>query len=175
MKKLLLDQHGLMVLDAPEKDKVKHEYGASRSWEYEKALTEAKKGAVYLRKGQLYTIDDLGDDLKEGILYDIPEGYEVEILKEDGFGNRCYFEGYCTCKKYAILKPVTKVGNDGFMFDANSTYPKKQLTPNGIPDDAHSLEVFAIKNGEAFIGFKVSNGSFHFIQVPYTAPKPPQV
>lgn len=44
-----------------------------------------------------------------------------------------------------------------------------------IPLDAKDFEVFAIKdteNGkEAFIGFKLSNGDFHFIGVPYTKPK----
>ena len=47
-----------------------------------------------------------------------------------------------------------------------------------IPIDAHSFEVFAIKDCEesptgkqAFIGFKISNGDFHFIGVPYTEPK----
>jgi len=44
-----------------------------------------------------------------------------------------------------------------------------------IPNDAHSFEVFAIKDSEdsltgkqAFIGFKLKNGDFHFIGVPYT-------
>jgi len=47
-----------------------------------------------------------------------------------------------------------------------------------IPSDAHSFEVFAIKDCEesptgkqAFIGFKMANGDFHFIGVPYTEPK----
>jgi hypothetical protein len=55
-----------------------------------------------------------------------------------------------------------------------STKDKNSL----IPSDAHSLEVFAIKDcdesptgKQAFIGFKISNGDFHFIQVPYTEPK----
>jgi len=46
-----------------------------------------------------------------------------------------------------------------------------------IPNDAHSFEVFAIKDCEesptgkqAFIGFKLDNGNFHYIGVPYTAP-----
>jgi hypothetical protein len=46
-----------------------------------------------------------------------------------------------------------------------------------IPNDAHSLEVFAIKDCEdshtgkqAFIGFKLDNNDFHFIGVPYTEP-----
>ena len=46
-----------------------------------------------------------------------------------------------------------------------------------IPDDAHSFEVFAIKEcsdsptgKQAFIGFKLSNGDFHFIGVPFTEP-----
>jgi hypothetical protein len=46
-----------------------------------------------------------------------------------------------------------------------------------IPNDAHSFEVFAIQDCEysytgkqAFIGFKIENGNFHFIGVPYTEP-----
>jgi hypothetical protein len=46
-----------------------------------------------------------------------------------------------------------------------------------IPNDTHSFEVFAIKDStdsptgkEAFIGFKLDNGNFHFIGVPYTEP-----
>jgi hypothetical protein len=46
-----------------------------------------------------------------------------------------------------------------------------------IPNDAHSLEVFSIKDCEespsgkqAFIGYKLDNGNFHFIGVPYTEP-----
>ena len=37
-----------------------------------------------------------------------------------------------------------------------------------IPEDAYDIEVFCIRNGEAFIGFKISNGDFHYVQVPYT-------
>jgi len=44
-----------------------------------------------------------------------------------------------------------------------------------IPNDAHSFEVFAIKDSkdsptgkQAFIGFKLDNGNFHFIGVPFT-------
>jgi len=44
-----------------------------------------------------------------------------------------------------------------------------------IPTEAHSLEVFAIKDSEssptgkeAYIGYKLANGDFHFISVPYT-------
>lgn len=47
-----------------------------------------------------------------------------------------------------------------------------------IPSDAHSFEVFAIKDcdesptgKQAFIGFKINNGDFHFIGVPYTETK----
>lgn len=46
-----------------------------------------------------------------------------------------------------------------------------------IPNDAHSFEVFSIKNNEdsptgkqAFIGFKNKNNDFHFIGVPFTEP-----
>ena len=37
--------------------------------------------------------------------------------------------------------------------------------------DTHSHEVFAIKDNEAFIGYKLSNGNFHFKQIPFTQPK----
>jgi len=40
-----------------------------------------------------------------------------------------------------------------------------------LPIDAHSFEVFAIKGNQAFVGFKLANGNFHFIQVPYTGNK----
>lgn len=47
-----------------------------------------------------------------------------------------------------------------------------------IPADAHSFEVFAIKDSkdfptgkQAYIGFKLSNGDFHYIQVPFTEPQ----
>ena len=47
-----------------------------------------------------------------------------------------------------------------------------------IPSDADLFEVFAIKDcdesptgKQAFIGFQISNGDFHFIGVPYSEPK----
>jgi hypothetical protein len=46
-----------------------------------------------------------------------------------------------------------------------------------FPSDAHSFEVFSIKDDkesptgkQAFIGFKLKNGNFHFIGVPFTEP-----
>jgi hypothetical protein len=39
---------------------------------------------------------------------------------------------------------------------------------NTIPKDATSLECFCIRNNEAYIGFKIPNGNFEFIQIPYT-------
>jgi hypothetical protein len=41
---------------------------------------------------------------------------------------------------------------------------------NPIPENAYDLEVFAIKGKEAFIGFKIANGKFSFVQIPYTEP-----
>lgn len=44
-----------------------------------------------------------------------------------------------------------------------------------IPPDAYNLEVFAIQDmpegapgKQAFVGFKISNGNFNFVQIPYT-------
>ena len=46
-----------------------------------------------------------------------------------------------------------------------------------FPSDAHSFEVFAIKDckdsptgKEAYIGYKLANGNFHFVSVPFTEP-----
>ena len=46
-----------------------------------------------------------------------------------------------------------------------------------FPADAHSFEVFAIKDckesptgKEAYIGYKLANGNFHFVGVPFTEP-----
>lgn len=53
----------------------------------------------------------------------------------------------------------------------------KKVEKSPIPLDAHSLEVFAIKDSqdspsgkEAYIGFKLINDNFHFISVPFTEP-----
>ncbi len=47
-----------------------------------------------------------------------------------------------------------------------------------FPDDAYDFEVFAIKYSEnsptgkeAYIGYKISNGNFCFVSVPFTEPK----
>ena len=45
-----------------------------------------------------------------------------------------------------------------------------------VPFDAYNIEVFAIKPDEqgklfAYIGYKISNGNFHFSIVPFTEPK----
>lgn len=59
-------------------------------------------------------------------------------------------------------------------------YLKGEVPPNekmdDIPQDATNLEVFAIKSDDsgrkwAYIGFKISNGNFHFITVPFTEPQ----
>lgn len=56
----------------------------------------------------------------------------------------------------------------------SSSFIEEPLVPQG----ASSFEVFAIKNNEssptgkeAFIGFKIPNGNFHFIGVPFTEPR----
>jgi len=48
-----------------------------------------------------------------------------------------------------------------------------------FPNDAHSFEVFAIKDceqsptgKEAYIGYKLENGNFCFTSVPFTEPNP---
>lgn len=43
----------------------------------------------------------------------------------------------------------------------------QQKKEPAIPGDAYDFEVFHIKENTAFLGFKLANGNFHFIQVPY--------
>lgn len=69
------------------------------------------------------------------------------------------------CPYYLAAKEYNK--------DTDFAGPSEKLV--SIPADAHSLEVFSIKEStnsptgkEAFIGFKIANGNFHFVQVPYT-------
>lgn len=73
-------------------------------------------------------------------------------------------------------------------FDTNIRVPEKKYEAvkkaietvlNGgvevcIPSDAKDIEVFHIRENEAYIGFKISNGNFHFIQVQYNPRKNPQ-
>ncbi len=64
--------------------------------------------------------------------------------------------------------------NEVIIVDDNQTTNDKKVLCE-IPSDATNLEVFAIKNNktngsEAFIGFKIANGNFHFISVPFTEP-----
>lgn len=40
-----------------------------------------------------------------------------------------------------------------------------------FPSDAYDFEVFHIKENTAFLGFKIGNGDFHFVQVPYNPGK----
>jgi hypothetical protein len=54
--------------------------------------------------------------------------------------------------------------------------PKQEMGQQIIPFDAYDIEVFAIKPDEqgnlfAYIGYKISNGNFHFNVVPFTEPK----
>ena len=55
---------------------------------------------------------------------------------------------------------------------------RESKTERVFPSDAHSFEVFAIKDSEesptgkqAFIGYKLANNDFHFVGVPFTEPK----
>lgn len=48
-------------------------------------------------------------------------------------------------------------------------FPESMILPkHEIPIDALDLEVFHIKDNQAYIGYKLNNGNFHYIQVPYS-------
>lgn len=130
---------------------------------------------------------------KETVQAWIDDGTPLEVtLKEALRGSMCLDpqgnlllefgekepDNYCpSCTEgceYCITEPrreqvvINKTRNVGTSFDH---------LKSSIPTDAHSLEVFAIKPDEtgklfAYIGFKIANGNFEFIAVPYTEPKP---
>ena len=81
------------------------------------------------------------------------------------------------------MKAIDKEGVE-WLVEMDVLQPKQKTTrimtkkQPLIPSDAHSFEVFAIKDcdesptgKQAFVGFKISNGDFHFIGVPYTPNK----
>jgi len=58
--------------------------------------------------------------------------------------------------------------NDIWYEAKNGVIRRLSKSQTTIPADATDLEVFHIKGDEAFIGFKVANGNFNFVSVPYT-------
>lgn len=77
---------------------------------------------------------------------------DVQALFKKGFDHK--MKSYTCIDEYTVCK---------------ADKPEKS---HKIPDDANDLHLFAIKpttiTGEyqAFIGYKIDNGSFHFIQIP---------
>lgn len=90
--------------------------------------------------------------------------------------------GFFTKKEIgSLIVPVIEVYKEWDTGDYMESYEidGDTLENNGIiPINAHSFEVFAIKDSnnsptgkEAYIGYKIENGNFHFISVPYTEPE----
>jgi hypothetical protein len=100
--------------------------------------------------------------------------FEVEQIGAGFF----LWDNYCYGTK---IKYVHQIQNLYFVLtgeELKTTRTMKTAVEKLIPSDAHSFEVFAIKDcdesttgKQAFIGFKISNGDFHFIGVPYTETK----
>ena len=116
-------------------------------------------------------------------------------LDEDGIWKRLslkktieYFESIKDYKKVEKLREcysyhfigsdVEKYQNNKLLIEYFGSLDNEEIIEQIIPADAHSFEVFAIKDcdesstgKQAFIGFKLKNGDFHFIGVPYTENK----
>jgi len=62
---------------------------------------------------------------------------------------------------------------NGVWYEAkNGEFKKLDMDKPNIPIDAVDLEVFHITDKHtAFIGYKISNGNFHFVEVPYNPRK----
>ena len=79
-------------------------------------------------------------------------------------------ENYVRNESDVTLKLISKYSfKDGAKWQA-------ERSQSIVPFDAYNIEVFAIKPDEqgklfAYIGYKISNGNFHFSIVPFTEPK----
>ena len=74
---------------------------------------------------------------------------------------------------FSLLTNPNHLANRCFQFGAKWQAERSQSI---VPFDAYNIEVFAIKPDEqgklfAYIGYKISNGNFHFSIVPFTEPK----
>lgn len=100
-------------------------------------------------------------------------------FKAKRLDNGEWVTGFFTKKKIgSLIVPVIEVYKEWDTGDYMDYYEIDGNTLESIsvlPIDAYALEVFAIKDSndspigkEAYIGYKIENGNFHFINVPYT-------
>ena len=103
-------------------------------------------------------------------------------FKAKRIDNGEWVTGFFTKKKIgSLIVPVIEVYKEWDTGDYMEFYEIDGDTLENcgmIPIDAHSFEVFSIKDSndsptgkEAYIGYKIENGNFNFISVPYTEPK----
>jgi hypothetical protein len=112
--------------------------------------------------------------------------YNIKIMngyfKAKRIDNGEWVTGFFTKKKIgSLIVPVIEVYKEWDTGDYMDYYEIDGNTLENmgiIPIDAYALEVFAIKDSndsptgkEAYIGYKIENGNFNFISVPYTEPK----
>jgi hypothetical protein len=121
----------------------------------------------------------------DGIFYhkdNVPYGYYKIIIPQEDKINLS--ESLMELKEDNILEmfineqgypdgPTQEVWSNGVR-EGIEWYRKKDQKI--IPNDATDVEVFAIKEDAdgkpfAYIGYKISNGNFHFTTVPFTEPK----
>lgn len=103
-------------------------------------------------------------------------------FKAKRIDNGEWVTGFFTKKKIgSLIVPVIEVYKEWDTGDYMEFYEIDGNTLESIsilPIDAYALEVFAIKDSndsptgkEAYIGYKIENGNFNYISVPYTEPK----
>jgi hypothetical protein len=69
---------------------------------------------------------------------------------------------------YFFTPAVAMAAGAALMFSFQKLFRNPNLKCK-FPLDAHNFEVFALREGEAYIGWKDSSG-FHFTQVPFSEP-----
>jgi hypothetical protein len=144
MKKLILTSEGIKVIDAPNPNDYLDKFYQPHEGDYQIALEKAiKEGVLFKYRWQVENLILL----EQGKLYDIPEGYDVEIRCS---GKNCIEDYGCSkdhcnnlnSKDYAILAPkqVTHIPWDKEMeskHDYEKGYP---VTPKQEPDKDEKIE-----------------------------------
>jgi len=92
----------------------------------------------------------------DGVIYHSQS--EVDAIREDEFA-----KGYLSCAKYAKEHGTEFLPTDTNLNANDTGKEEKPLIPIG----SENIEVFHISPKEAFIGFKLPNGNFEYVQIPF--------
>jgi len=136
-----------------------------------RVLKEEPKQHIDLINDNIEEFDTKLEQFKQETLEEAAERLSLEKYPEEfRVDDGCNYPQ----QEWDINKTDRTIYKKGFINGAKLQAERSQII---VPPDATNIEVFAIKpdkNGKlfAYIGYKISNGNFHFSAVPFTEPKP---